>query len=383
MTLIARLLKDKVPVYVGDLLLTQDSNARQTISIPAIPDINSKLPSGADWSVSVTRQKLNILGDRLAIAWACDYLQAYSLARKIRDAVAGGAIYHKEIFRVIEGVDGCDRDNVALIGTVLTPDANGIRLEHFSYAARKSLIGPTELVAAGTGADDLQRLFPQLIKALPTPTADFSSNLLWANQVGAAIAAALVGSETANAANILDRWGGGIEVATVVGKRFMKMGDVLHTAWKAKPRTSESEWEITLLPKLIKYDYFDDALVVQTLEGPLQWNTLLDGRDEPTQHCCYLSFPLLRGRREYNIEEIIRKMPDCSHTTLSCVVEIERPEVPTEYYVRVYRRQDRQSPFRVETQKDSWVIGVHDSLLKDLGAALTAPQSPFIKKTGS
>ena len=182
MTLIARIRKDGVPVYVGDLLLSREGETRQPISIPVADDINSKLPLGTSWSIVGTRQKLNIINDRLVVAWAGHQVQARVLAKEIRDAVAAGATSYKEICRVIEGVEERDRNDVALIGTALTPDQQGIRLEHFSYAADKATIGSTELVAAGTGADDLLRLLPQFAEAVPEPSDNPRSRLSWGFQ---------------------------------------------------------------------------------------------------------------------------------------------------------------------------------------------------------
>jgi hypothetical protein len=90
MTMIARLRRNGVPLYLGDLLITREGGGFETIDIPTVADVNAKLPSGVARSVVGLAQKLNLISDRLVVAWAGNLLQARSLIREIAERVAEG-----------------------------------------------------------------------------------------------------------------------------------------------------------------------------------------------------------------------------------------------------------------------------------------------------
>src|SRR5262249_29896123 len=155
-----------------------------------------------------------------------------------------------EVGKVLEQLSEIDRNDVSLIGSILIPgQGRQIGLQHFQYRAEKRLVGSTEIVAAGTGADDLMDLAPQIIPALPKNGSAVES-FAWAKQLGIALSGALVGHESMTGRNILDWWGGAIEIASIEQDRFQKASNILHTIWRVI-KVENRRYEIRLVPKFL------------------------------------------------------------------------------------------------------------------------------------
>src|SRR5262249_5218892 len=132
MTMIARIIRDRVPIYLGDLLLSGEGNGNRDLDIPAIAKINARLPGGTSRSVIGLTQKLNLISDRLVVAWAGNVLQARLLIREISEAVAGGASTWQEVGHVLQQTPESDRNDVSLIGSILVPSQGPkLGLQHF------------------------------------------------------------------------------------------------------------------------------------------------------------------------------------------------------------------------------------------------------------
>ncbi len=297
------------------------------------------------------------------------------LIREISEAVSGGASTWQEIGQLLERISEKDRDQVSLIGTILTPGQGRlIGLQHFQYRVERRLIGSTEIIAAGTGADDLMGMVPQIISSIPMPPRDFGAeNFGWANQVGIGLAGALIGHESIAGRNILDWWGGAIEIASIVHDRFQKASNVLHTIWRVI-KVENRRLEIRLVPKFLKYDYFQDVLIVQTLDVSVRDELQAAPTLHVNEHALRLYTPMLKSRRDYDFSSFVS--PELSHQTLCCFIlaEEEVPELGN--HVRVYHSSLGDTPFQVapseQNPPDQEVmrISFHDKLRTDLERAI-------------
>ena len=98
MTLIARARIGSVPVYWGDLLLSMKGDNARPVNIPAADNVNALLPTKRSRSISGTTQKLNIISDRLIIAWAGNHIHARATIREIADLERAGKLCRENIF---------------------------------------------------------------------------------------------------------------------------------------------------------------------------------------------------------------------------------------------------------------------------------------------
>jgi hypothetical protein len=370
MTLIARINFRGVPLYIGDLLISRKGKTAEKVDIPASTDINAKLPADAARSVTGLQQKINIIDDRLIISWAGSLLQARALIRDIRAAVEQGASSFEDIGEVVENVPMTDRNELSLIGTILTPDVEqpgGIHLSHFNYCADRLVLDDVVVRAAGTGADDLFELLPQMVASNPPPNCDRESEQFfrWIAGQGYMLAASFIGYETSTGQNLLDWWGGAFEVATLTGGKFQKISNVLHTIWRAV-RVDQKKYEIQLSPKFIKYDYFNDALVAQTMN--VSFNQL-NGKAITEDHSFRIYTSLLKSRSDYDFSKF--KFPTFSHSTLCCYVLLEPQDTNLGNFVRIYHNSGGNTPFRLKARSNDIQFSFRGDLLKDLETAVS------------
>ena len=331
MTLIARLTRNGTPLYLGDLLISREGKTSERVDIPTVANINAKLPPDITRSVVGMSQKLNLISDRLLVAWAGNMLQARLLTREIAEKVADGiATKWQDIGAIIDRIPEGDRNDVSLIGTILNP---GIDIQHFHLCAQKKLVNGIEIVTAGSGADDLIALASQT-GVIQTGTTD---NFLWAVKQGLSLAAALVGYELSTGDNILNWWGGAIEIAGIANGRFRKASNILHSIWQAT-MTDKDRYEIRLIPKFIKYDYFEDVLLVQTLDVS---DPLGVGTGEVNEHALWCYTPLLKNRNQYDFSKLV--IPDFSHHTLCCFISMPSGAK----FLRIYHSNTGDTPLRV------------------------------------
>jgi hypothetical protein len=174
-----------------------------------------------------------------------------------------------------------------------------------------------------------------------------------------AMSAAMVGHETSTGENILNWWGGGIEIAGLSKGRFEKLTSVLHTVWKARLNVSTG-YEICLVPKLTKYDYVDGALIAQTFE----FSGANNAGAVMTERSYGICTPLLRSASEYRIETFLR--PDFSHRTLCCYLIFEPPHADGSW-VRAYHSASGDTPLRLaDSDTDRVVFSFRGDLIRDL-----------------
>ena len=365
MTLIARIRFRGMPLYIGDLLVSRDGEAAEQVDIPASKDINAMLPTSVGRSIVGLQQKIIIVNDRLIVSWAGSYIQARALIRDIRTAVDRGASSYEAIDEVIENVPESDRNDVSLIGTVLTPDSEqrgATRLSNFHYGACRCVFGDVEVVAAGTGADDLFQLLQQILAAEPLPNCDRESDEFFncVMKLGYALTAYLVGDETSTGQNILDWWGGAFEVATYTSGKFEKFSNSLHTSWRAV-RVNPEKYEIQLGPRFVKYDYFGNALVAQTLNLS---SGQAKGLVNIEEHSCRIYTPFLESESDSDFSKF--SIPSFSHKALCCYVFIEPQVENLRNLVRVYYSDSGDTPFRLQVRSKNIQFSLRDDLIRDI-----------------
>jgi hypothetical protein len=354
-----------MPIYIGDLLLSADVKLNHVVDIPAIKDINARLPKGTLRSVHALRQKLNLISDRLIIAWAGSYLQARSLMREMKRAADSGDITLDNIRQIVESRDPSDRDDLQFVGTVLTPNHLGdgrVYLQHFEYCINCISMDDVNVYAGGSGADELLRIIPQGVAANPLPDCQPESpeHYGWALAQAMAVSGGFIGHETTTGENILNWWGGGIEVASFVDGKFQKLTNVLHTVWRAI-KTDSEHYEIRFVPKLIKYDYFEDALVAQTFDVAIN---RANGKAVIEEHSYRMYTPILKGRRNYDLSRFEPR--DLRHTTLCCYVLMEPRDPSLGNLVRVYHDATGDTPFRFTRLDDNLVFSFRGDLLNNM-----------------
>ncbi len=157
-----------VPIYFGDALFP--SNTRppdQTYYLPAFDDIKIVLSKKAERYVTGAVQKLNILSDRLLVAWR---RQPYASASLVGGSDGSSREWSKiqsDIAHVFNNVDQRDRDRVSLLGTLLVPDKGRTGVINFGYGDRGRWALNCWSMLRGRGAQSFMDV-PNSIPAMTT-----------------------------------------------------------------------------------------------------------------------------------------------------------------------------------------------------------------------
>ena len=255
--------------------------------------------------------KINLLGDRLAVAWSGPVNQAERAMRVLARVSDHPDLTLEKIGRELDAIEAQSLNRLQLIGTLLGDARGAMRSAHcFAYGVKgNSTASFGTVFAAGTGRD-------------------FFLNLLgksdWTNsgtgnefQVAHVLLSALTNKEYRIGSTILNRWGGGFEAVTCsqVAPRFEKVGDILHTFWRMRERADDS---LGFTPMFYKTRYWRDGMIIRSARfeetGP--------GSFKLASNDLTLVPPLLRQVSDYNLTELGEV--DFSYRAICCHVAIEK-----------------------------------------------------------
>jgi len=287
MTLIATWKYRNLPLFLGDILVTSDVKQDVDIpivravdvDIPLVQGINEMLRGKATFTVNESKQKLCIMRDNLVTAWSGSYIQAHEVLSKLDQKFEGVRITKEALIDFCENLDPRRFDNVDLIFGVLNVRKQGDRIHSDVYRCSSFIKGVSFnhpiydwVAVAGSG----QKAFLDVLgksEIIFSKTgndvgiADIDDkNIFNAYQQALGLLSSFAGMECVSGGiNIIDRWGGGYEIAFPVD-RFYKMRDILHSFWFLK-NNGQNDFSLHLFNKLYKIAYHEDLLIYYILDN--------------------------------------------------------------------------------------------------------------------
>src|SRR5450755_2498631 len=264
MTLIAAINADETPAIFGDLVISSAWESGRAVRVPAVGDATSVFPAGFGRAIRDVEQKLVLLADNCAVAWSGTETVARTIVSELRAIASQVPLTSSAIAEYLSKLDPIDQRQVTFVGWV----HEGDHFEQFWFNAsigEGALFG--RIAAGGTGADAFVGLASQ-ISVGPTGQVSTMNGL---DRVVVSLLSAmgwLFRAELGSQSTPLNLFGGGYEIATFVGNKFEKIGDVLFIFWSAV--VSDARLVELKVPSLImKQDYEGETLLLQTLRvGP-------------------------------------------------------------------------------------------------------------------
>lgn len=356
MTLIARILieEDAVPVFFADALLSAEGKWPFQVDITASQDINALLPSDTACQIAGTVQKINVLSDRVVVAWAGDTDQAKQVIGSIAKLDQDKRLTSATLSQLIEASKDKIKDTVALIGGLISKNDIGeiTNVEWFDFNGNLRFLNSGnvsyEVTVAGTGKNTFLKLFNEL---LPT-FGDNSDLLVLADKIAASLISTLFPYEIMTGSNLMEWWGGAFEIATFNSdtKSIQKVSDILFTFWRVTPG-KDDQVELALVPRFIKQGYFTDALVLQDVKAEI-----LDGKMElPVLHA-HMILPLLKSKTDYDFSKA--ELGNFSHKMLCAFILPHDAVSPEDIGVRVYWNADGEDKLDITLTPDSLGISI-------------------------
>jgi len=312
MTLIAQVSIRGAPFIVGDVLLSSRWRTGLRANLPLVGDINQVLANrGLSLEVSFA-QKVNILSDRLVVAWAGPHMQAERALKVLAAMSSRQNLSLDDILMELEAIEPNQIDELHLIGLLVT-DVRGTTISRSRFSFRvpgTEVPGLGTVYAAGTGKEEFIRLLGETDWTLGGVANEL--------QVAHLILGALVDMEYRRGGTIENRWGGGFEAVTFASDsgRFQKVGDILHTFWAVDMCSPD---KAQFVPSFYKTTYWRDALIIRYA----RFDVIAERTFQLAMNSFELIPPLLKDAKEYDLKEL--GSVDFSYKALCCHVSIQRP----------------------------------------------------------
>jgi hypothetical protein len=321
-------------VVVGDLLLSGNERTGIVPTIPMLGDVTEVFPIGSGYSIVGLRQKVNVIAENCAIAWAGSQLGARIVIKELRALSLEKPLTYVTIKNYFDNLSA-DVLNLGISFVGWIYDGKGFNQFAFDYQRTTTpLFG--EMCVAGTGAQPFCDLAMMLPANLPSQGRE-------ATALEKAISASLMAfgmmlqSEALTQQNLLQFFGGGYEIAAFYKDKFQKIGDICFVFWMAQYGHSRINLGAPFLA--LKQDYFEDILLIRTAR-------INSGQDDThplnIDESLHAVSPVYRAAPE-DIYEKIKAMDMLSRFTCHCIlVQSEgSPQVLT--IIEYHANRDRTS----------------------------------------
>jgi hypothetical protein len=262
------------PVIVGDLLLSSPPFPGAATCFPTFEDATVLFPKKPDWIACGLKQKVSVIGDRLAIGWSGNYEAA-------KDAITHLYIAHKtntltedylESYLMSLGDNGPGFCGYLLEGGKVI--RFGYRYKYFDtdHIGRVGMLGSgTTQVEPFVRQLDCTRV--QVVSSQNPNEPNLADRTV---ATAMEIAGALLTEELATGSSLRDHhFGGAYEIAYRAGDRFSKLDDITYAFWNAMV-VSDDEILLSRKPlHIITIGYAADVLTVRSFSidlnsGPIR-----------------------------------------------------------------------------------------------------------------
>jgi len=306
MSVIATFSINQFPILLGDLLLSSDHNSETSLNLPTIGEITEIFPEGSGFIPIGLSQKVFVLNENLSLAWAGSKILAQGIIAELLRECQKKPFWEsrdlEQFFRAFEA----ELDEVSILGY----SNNGRGIFSFGFGRHESRDENENygrLKLAGTGADDLKSHMntfkPVLSGANPLENA--VANTLW-------ITSKMIGQERVSAQNLLNYYGGGFEIVSLVRKQFRKIDDFLCLIWRGF-QMKDLSWRLALPEIAIKYFYIQDILLIKKIELKNQKN----GSLKAVNKSIYLISPIIKNQAQDGLQLKNIKLSSFNSSVLS------------------------------------------------------------------
>jgi hypothetical protein len=258
-----------IPTVISDLLITSTGAATHNVAIPVARDVNRFL-TPADHAVVGMRQKVNVLGDRLAVLWSGSLAQAEDIVPSLRPLAAISDLSADLVRTVLSAVEPSRKSALSLI-VLIADQCGSIELVLHNVSSPQRIGKIARVVIAGTGERTLLGVLRRLADApmLQEPV----DPELTSKGAALTIAGLMGGEELRSTKPLKERWGGSFELARFTAGRFSKLGKQLYLYFRIT--RSEGGFDLWWTPFLRKIDYWNDTLCVQAIQHEITSAKLL------------------------------------------------------------------------------------------------------------
>jgi hypothetical protein len=260
MTLIAAVGLDTYPVVFGDLLISGPERPGPGPKIPHDGEAANAFPAGSDASILGLNQKVVLLGDHCVIAWAGNVELARAVITELRAMASNAPLSLPIIETCLSQLDPTARNEVTFIGWV----KDGEVFHQFWYRAaiaESAMFG--QVRAGGSGAMDFVTLAAAISGGTWNAPGRAMAGLERALSSMLSATSLLLQAELSSQSTLPHYFGGGYEIATFIGDKFAKVGDIAFVFWMA--HVTDGQVSLSGPWFVLKQDYAGESLLLHVL----------------------------------------------------------------------------------------------------------------------
>jgi hypothetical protein len=357
MTVISSFSINNCPILLGDLLVSGDENLQLSLSIPTIGEITKVFPKGSGFVPTGLTQKIAIMNDNLALAWAGSRISAkIIIGNLLKEAQKKSNWNFDDLSYFFADYDKEYGDDINFIGY----SNDGERIFSFGYGTNQIKYNSENyglVRLCGSGAINLRSSlnhFDNLSASRTTnPLESAVANTL-------VITTYMTGKERITCRNLSEYYGGGFEILSFVRRKFKKIDDITYLVWIGR-QLRDLSWELSPPEICIKYYYLDDMLLIKRAEFKTQKRGTLTCDNEAV----HIVTPIYRNANDVVLENInlssFNSIFLCSFIILYCI------DGSIEILNRINYSGDRSHLIKfIDNNKDILQIDINSNYIKSI-----------------
>ncbi len=257
--MVARLAIRDYPTLIGDLLLSGLDRPGFAPALPTVKDVAARFPPGSNPVPRATGQKIAMVTDQLVVGWSGRLGTARDVICELRRKSAITPFTMASLDQHFDSLSQAIwKDGFGLLGFIR--DTNGIaQFQRNAKEVKTTLFGNVGLL--GSGRADVERFLTGL-KQLPDAMVREMNELEQSLGFALHLTGTFLSLEKLTAESISKCYGAGYEIASLMGDRFEKMGDVTYIFWKAMAHDGQPRLDKQPM-RIFRYAYIGDMLVIR------------------------------------------------------------------------------------------------------------------------
>jgi len=261
MTVIASFAINGCPVLVGDLLLSGKEDSTRSCHLPTVGEVTKIFPEGSGYVPVGVAQKIYIVDDDFALAWAGSLIQAKTAISSIVDMNSKVKFTPDSLWEFIKQIeldpDYSELSLICMIGDGTKIDRCSIRASYF-YSDELG-----EVFVAGTGSEAIINYLKQVVKQKHNFPEDplTSAISLSVNIFGCLISDEMAMPNEYGFHSLQNYFGAGYEIATYLDHKVTKIDDIIQGYWTAHVDGARVNFEMFPF-RMYKYYYIDKNLYI-------------------------------------------------------------------------------------------------------------------------
>jgi hypothetical protein len=223
-----------------------------------VKDVSAHFPQGSDPVPRAMCQKIALVTDQLVVGWSGRLGTARDLISELKHKSASAPFTMASLDQHFDAVSPAVWKDIGLLGFIR--DSNGVaQFQRNAKEVKTMLFGTVGLL--GSGRPDIER-FLTGVHQLPDAMERRMNELEQALGFALHLTGTFLDLEQVTAESISKYYGAGYEIASLMGDKFEKMGDVTYIFWTAlahdgQPRLNKQPM------RLFRYAYIGDMLVIR------------------------------------------------------------------------------------------------------------------------